>query len=390
MITQAKEIGGKAAERISRLETINQASWTGVPFWAVVAALLVCVFYFKENRWGAGEPFAWLDGTSAWPSIGIMLFSAFLSVHFIIKGHLNLKLNAARLKEEFGLRDVPENELSFFGWGFPWLRSDNDNGRERIDIESLWGRYLTRGSFLVRVARAGPMTFFYIGALWFGHPVLGGFPTAPIRGEFNFRLLIFFTITVFLLLTFFVIDAIILHEGFLRQLSSYESYWPDTTFEKGNYPTTPRPENESDLSDYWDILLISKRTEAVGNLIYYPFVILSLLIVARFKYFDNWIWSPVLIAAFSLHFLLALFAAWRLPRIAKDYRDKVLARLRVRRRQALTQAQRMPEVIDTMIEEVQSTHRGAFSYLWEQPALRALFLPSGGLGIAALLQYLPH
>ena len=149
-------------------------------------------------------------------------------------------------------------------------------------------------------------------------------------------------------------------------------------------------QNESDLADYWDILLISKRTEAVGRLIYYPFVILSLLIVARLRCFDNWTWSPVVIVVLSMHFSLALYAAWLLPKVARVYRDKVLERLKRRRRQALMLAQRTPEAIDTMIEEVQSTHQGAFSYLWEQPAIRALLLPSSGIGLATLLQFLPH
>ena len=117
-------------------------------------------------------------------------------------------------------------------------------------------------------------------------------------------------------------------------------------------------------------------------------MILSLLIVARLRIFDNWTWSVALIAAFSLHFSLALYAAWRLPMIAKRYRDKVLLRLKRRRRQALMRARRAPETIDTMIDEVQSTHRGAFSYLWEQPAIRALLFPSGGIGLATLLEYL--
>jgi hypothetical protein len=42
------------------------------------------------------------------------------------------------------------------------------------------------------------------------------------------------------------------------------------------------------------------------------------------------------------------------------------------------------------IEEEQSTHQGAFSYWWEQPAIRALLLPSSGIGLATLLQFLPH
>jgi hypothetical protein len=76
--------------------------------------------------------------------------------------------------------------------------------------------------------------------------------------------------------------------------------------------------------------------------------------------------------------------------MAKEYRDTVLGRLKRRKRQALIQAEKIPEVIDTMIEEIESTHQGAFSYLWEQPAIRALLFPSSGIGLATLLQYLPH
>jgi hypothetical protein len=240
--------------------------------------------------------------------------------------------------------------------------------------------------------RAAPMTILYIAALFAMPPIIGEFPRPPIRGDFPFLFLIFFTtICAFLFLTFFVIDAILLHEGFLLQLGKRETCWPDATFRRFEYSiTSSRPLNESDLADYWDILLISKRTEAVGRLIYYPFVILSLLIVARLRCFDNWTWSPVVIVVLSMHFSLALYAAWRLPKVARVYRDKVLERLKRRGRQALMLAQRTPEAIDTIIEEVQSTHQGAFSYLWEQPAIRALLLPSSGIGLATLLQFLPH
>jgi hypothetical protein len=73
------------------------------------------------------------------------------------------------------------------------------------------------------------------------------------------------------------IDAVLAEEGLLKQLAEKKTYWPDTTFERLEYPTKPnRPSIESGLADYWDILLIAKRTEVVGTLIYYPFVILSL------------------------------------------------------------------------------------------------------------------
>ena len=387
-------------------DVIAAWNWLAVPICALLAVGFTCWFYIIENSSGRGEPFAWFDGISSWPSIAIILFAALLSVHFIAKAYFDLRRNAAMLAQEFGLtpeKTAPLGKTSYFAWESttekpritdtsPVLTGWEPNTEDRIDMVELWQRYLCRGQFLRRVFRAVPMTVLYIAALKVIMPLVGQFPVVPIRGDFPFHSLIMCTIRVFLFLTFFVIDAILLHEGFLLQLEKKETYWPDKTFQGFKYPFKPnRPINESDLADYWDILLISKRTEAVGRLFYYPFVILSLLIVARLSCFDNWTWTPALIMAFSMHFSLALYAAWRLPRVAGVYRDKVLARLKRRRRQALMMLeQRTPEAIDTMIEEVQSTRQGAYSYLWEQPAIRAFLLPSGGIGLATLLQFLPH
>ena len=385
-----------------RCAVVAASSWLAVPMCVILSVGVVYWCYFNENSAGGGEPFAWFDGISAWPSIAIILFAGLLSIHFIAKAHFDLRKNADKLAKKFGLSAAKQKRTSFFGWEitplkpgipraspiFPGLEF---NTKKRIDIQALWKIYLCRGRFSRRLLRVTPMFAIYLMALCAILPVIGPPPTAPIRGQFDLYLLILPTICAFLFLTFFVIDAILLHEGFLIQLEKTETYWPDLTFQKLNYPFRPkRPSNESDLAAYWDILLISKRTEVVGRLIYYPFFILSLIIVARLNCFDDWTLTPVLIVALSMHFSLALYAAWRLPNAAKKYRDKVLERLKRRRRQALMLAQKMPEAIDTMIEEVQSTHQGAFSYLWEQPAIRALLLPSSGIGLATLLQYLPH
>ena len=380
-------------------DTVAASSWIAMPVCVILTAGIVFRLYLVQNDSGQGEPFAWCDGASAWPSIAMIVFAALLSVHFIFKICFDLRQNAGKLTEEFGLKDTERETRTLLGWETPPLKqvvTSSSPGVEattedKIDIEVLWQHYLRRGRLWMRILRAAPMTGFYICALISILPLIGNFPAPPIRGSSSFfPVLMFATVIVFLLLTFFVIDAILLHEGFLKQLTEKKTYWPDATFERHKYSVSPRPDNENDLADYWDILLIAKRTEAVGNKIYYPFVILLFLIVARLKYFDNWTWTPALIVALSLHFSLALYAAWRLPVVAREYRDRVVGRLKRRRRQALMAAQRIPEVSDAMIEDVQSTHQGAFSYLWDQPAIRALLLPSGGIGLATLLQYLPR
>jgi hypothetical protein len=393
----------------NRCILVATSSCFAVAVCAILTAAVAFLLYAFENRDGTGEPFAWFDGASAWPSIAIYLFATLLAIHFIIKTNFDLKQNAVELTKEFKLEltaayesesPAPE-QASFFGWEAPPSRCVITRARgtsparparkeDKLDVVTLWQRYLCRGHFWMRLGRAAPMTLLYITALGFILSLIGTFPPPAIRGNFCFPCLILPALFAFLLLSFVVIDAILLHEGFLKQLASKRSYWPDATFEKYRYPFKPkRPSNEDELADFWDILLIAKRTEAVGNQIYYPFIILSLLIVARLTYFDNWTWRPILLVALSIHFAVALFAAWRLPRGARKYRDRVLARLKRRRRQALMVERRTREATDTIIEEIQSTHQGAFAYLWEQPGFRALLLPSSGI-LATLIQYLHH
>lgn len=253
-----------------------------MPASAILALGFCWCFYVIQNYADGGEPFAWLDGISAWPSIAIILFAAFLSLHFIFKTHVDLKQNAGTLAEEFF--DDADNTISkkttFFGWETTPSKPANTGPstfspeleaktEERVDIEALWQVYLCRGRFRTRAMRAALMTLLYIAALIAAllamRPMIGNFPRPPIRGVFPFHFLIFFTICAFLFLTFFVIDAILLHEGFLIQLAKRETCWPDATFQRFKYSITPnRPLSESDLADYWDILLISKRTEALS------------------------------------------------------------------------------------------------------------------------------
>jgi hypothetical protein len=88
-----------------------------------------------------------------------------------------------------------------------------------------------------------------------------------------------------------------------------------------------------------------------------------------------------------MHASLVFYAGWRLPLVANRYKNAVLECLKRRKRQTLTETKRFSEAADTLIEEIESMHRGAFAYLWEQPALRALVFPSGGLGLLSLLQH---
>jgi len=388
------------------------SSWVAVPLCAALTVVFVLICYSVDNvvveGENRGEAFAWLDGASAWPTIAILFFALLLSVHFIIKSNYDLRQNAEKLSKFFGLSLQRRTKRSrrfwsrrfcvharrlwsMWVWDAPPLTLVGTNSEGRIDVEFLWNQYVRRGKIWARFVRTLPMFGLYLSLLFFVS-LLVGFPRMPLlRGHFPFLTLLIFTSCVFLFLTFFVVDATLLHEGFLNQLRHKESYWPQATFSGFQYPGLRNQQrNESELAYYWDIVLISKRTVAVGNLIYYPFFILFLIIIARLPCFDNWSWQPAQVVAITMDFCIALYAAWRIPRAASLYRDFILGELKKKRRQALMAAARIPEVVDTIVEDVKSTHKGAFAYLWDQPAVRALLLPSTGFGLITLLQYIPH
>lgn len=397
---------------------IGASSQIAVSICAILAFVVICCLYVSERY--RGNPFAWFDGTTAWLSFGIYLFAALLCVYFIIKTHCDLSENAKDLATNFGLEIETERKLSLFGWD-PTPRWNEG----QVDINALWQRYSCRGQFWNRFLRTFVMTILYLAAnlvIFSPMIMIGDLPRPPVTGQLEYRICLILGISAWILLfflTFFVIDAILLHNGFLQQLTVPQTtFWPEATFKKHNFTHFNRIENKKNLADYFDILLIAQRTEAVGNIIYYPLIILSLIVVTRLKYFANWTWSPIIGVALFLIFCIAFFAAWWLTREARRYRDTVLARLKQRKLDALMFRQgRADEIMnqitafepqeravvlsllpvllaeastDALLEEVQSTHQGAFSYLWEQPAIRALLLSSGGMGLATLLQYLPQ
>lgn len=387
-----------------RMSTDGLWNYFAIPMCAFLAAASATCFYFLQNTGNNGEHFAWLNGTSAWPSIALMLFAGFLSIYFIVKVRCDLKQNATKLADEFGLPDakaIKRRKIGFFkalklarisGLGILlFIPRKTPLIREKVEITVLWRRYREYGLFWRRMLRVVPMTVLYLFALGFLVTLMGGFPRTPIRGFFPFPVLIGSAVILFVFLTFLVIDAIALHESFLNQLAVRETRWPQKTFKNFPYPVRPNgPYAESDLADYWDVLFIARRTEAIGNLIYYPFIVLSLLILSRLSYFANWTWNSGLVTALSIHFLLALYAAWRLPKAARQYREIVLERMEQRRREDLTDSEKKSDASEIVMQDVRSTHQGAFAYLWEQPAVRALLFPSGGLGLTTLMQWLLH
>jgi hypothetical protein len=271
-----------------------------------------------------------------------------------------------------------------------WAILAEDDPRQ-VDAQRLWTEYRTRGTWPRRMRRVLPATLAY---LLFGFVTMEMFgkPSIPHRGDASWWIDFFavmFAVCGSTVLTFFVVDASRFSERLIHYLTVGLTRWGEGTRTRW---AKDRALHTDDLTDYLDIQFIARRTAVVSKLIYYPFVVLALLILSRLPVFDNWDWPLGLILLMSISSLYAIWAAFTLRSAAERARKQVLGRLRDRYLSCVAggkEAQRAG-ALKELIEEVASVRTGAFAPVSQHPVLGALLLPSGGLGVWALVEKLTH
>jgi len=106
-----------------------------------------------------------------------------------------------------------------------------------------------------------------------------------------------------LLLSFYVVDAIQLNSNFIRMFGREVTKWSREVVKQSHRKP---PLTEKELSAYNEIFFVAQRTQVVAPLIWYPLLVLTLIILARASLFDNWTWPPALV------FIYAITGAWAL------------------------------------------------------------------------------
>src|SRR6266545_2496422 len=139
-----------------------------------------------------------------------------------------------------------------------------------------------------------------------------------------------------------------------------------------------------------DIKVIEMWTDIVSPIIYYPFIVLCLMILSRSPLFDNLGTPYQLMVVFGVSRLYAAACAFKLRGVAERARGMALERfthLLVRAR-GQAGAPAIASQIEIMTREIESLRRGAFAPLTEQPVVRALLLPISSAGGLTLFRYL--
>ena len=123
----------------------------------------------------------------------------------------------------------------------------------------------------------------------------------------------------------------------------------------------------------------------VAPLIWYPLLVLTLLVVARFSVLDNWTWPPGLVLSIGITAAWALGSAMLLRRAAKHLRETALNDLR-RFRLLGRESDVKRQAFDELMAEIRDLKTGAFAPLSDQPFIRAVLFPGAALGLIAVGQ----
>ena len=213
----------------------------------------------------------------------------------------------------------------------------------------------------------------------------------PLRGDVIQgwdSVLLLLAVLSFLFLTFMTIDATRLCRWFIQCLSEAPTeYTPATT----DHFSRLRGDVDRRYLDEWiDLQLIAELTERVGRLVYYPFIVFFLLLLARNEWWDHWSWPWPLITIFVCNFALAVISVIILQNAARRAKRTAEATLdaKVKRLQAAiaeSQLKNNANQAEKLLEEIRSLRRGAFVPFWENPVLGAILLPSGGTAVLQML-----
>jgi hypothetical protein len=378
--------GGGLSDKIKR-------ACASTPIWLVlgVPIILFSVAALAVSGTAVLEPLALFSGISIWPSEMLRLIALLLAVHFMIKAHIDLESNEQELTRRFGLAKLPVEKwhwrkmrIGLRRWHKEhpdWMKRD-----AAFTAKEAWTAYLRRNQFWPRLIRVGVLVAIY-AIFSIGVFALFRAPVAPARGDAALCADLWILLPAvigLMLLTFYVVDAIRLNSNFIRIITGGVKEWePEISESRGRIP----PLEKEDLARYYDIAFVAERTEVVAPLIWYPLIVLAVMILARSAYFDNWTWPFSLILIFTLNALWAFGAAALLRRAAEQLRAAALNSLEVLRIKSYKEPERQ-EMFAELIGEIRGLKKGAFAPLSEQPFVRAVILPSGGLGLIAVAQRL--
>lgn len=401
-----------------------------------LALLLGAVALWTWMAWPAGrdagrpctecEPVAWFQGISAWPSHLLHLLAVVVTVGAFDRAWsgtrsalqddsdwLRIPGAPAPVLRRFSPRRLLRYWLAHFSV-LHWQR----HGGFSCDAGLLWQEYRWRAHGQARALRILCWFLLTVGlvALVFFSLSEGQVPEIPVRGT-QHRQMVGATLYALLLLVPLLIvavaDATVTLLVFVRHLNEGRSCYPDDTLvqfasslgetnraawltriaalPEGRGLSSAGPWRHTLLDPWIDVQVVARRSAQVAGLVFWPFLVLALLVVARSRAFDNWSLTPAVATGVSLYVGMLVALTLLLKRACEQTRQRALETMRADLRwlEGGDATQRgLVAPFQRLITEVETNQVGAFAPFLDQPLLRSLLVPLGGASVTPLFEWL--
>ncbi len=419
---------------------------TGVA-WACFVAQIYLIVVIAMIPWGLfeivaarnadadmREPFAVLNGVSAWPSQLLRTLVVVLFAWFLDEIWCRSAQAVGDIEKKYRLSSSDaQAPAASPGWArriwhalkvwFFW-RPDVLLPGGRVDGAKLWHEYrllMDNGTRALRVVIWAGLTMglFFVCA-WLINHLTDDVPfEIPARG-FTDRGLFWGTVmasagaVIFLLVI--VADVTILTSRFVAMLRRGRTVYPPETIarfaaelgpqreEQARTPvaaapnersagTGPKPDRNSLLDDWIDARLLAEHTAAIGRLIVFPFILVALLVIGRSQLLDNWYVGGAVLAGLVFYVLWSIAMAALLNHDAEMARQKALRGMEADLRWLQGTGSGFDKVAEgfpDLIEQVRKLREGAFAPFFEQSLVQAILVPLGGAGGVQLLGLLMY
>ena len=381
----------------------NKRFWLGLAIAGAASYGLAALIMWMMPNASENEPFTLTEGISAWPAEAIRLLALVMSSLFLWYSWRKLKDNESILAGDFNLEDKdkatgnldchvsePEPSLRHSVGIHNW----RPQAADQVNAAHLWREYTVLGGLGYFAMRCAPQLTL---ALLFAFliMVLLGFPGTPCRGAGCFQIndvIIILSVTAMMILIFYVVDATRLCRRWVECIVMKKVQWSDGTLTKiASERGRGTDIGKENLDEWLGIELIAERTTVIGNFIYFPFIIMFLLGIARHNYFDNWGLPTALVIIFTLNAILVVVNAAALRRSAEMARREAITQLEKKLMDLpdTPDGKKRRQQVQWAIEAIGNNQRGAFLPFTKHPIFgAAIALPSGGYGLVLLFEYL--
>ena len=293
----------------------------------------------------------------------------------------------------------PEHLCRYFISSWSWKQKRNSS----FSIDNLFYQYMNLSKTRYWIVRVGLISAVYIILSFLFLKSFPGMPVTFFQDEVSAnarRPIMLAALIPYIFLIFLVSDITRLNARFIELLTKYKMNWPTkiTSEYCKKYGLSKEIAIEKLKLD-----LIVSRSKVVDELIFLPFIILTMLILSRVSYFEKWHMPPQLMIIICMGAIIALISAIRLRKSAKKARLFALKNLNeiyycqlnreanpsinsVKNSKAC--GNNMSERLKLLIQEIEDLSTGPFLPFSKHPIIAAIAMPFGGVGGLYLIDYL--